>query len=83
MIDPSVIAAISASTIAGVVWAVRQEGRINNLVALTEERDRDIQTRLLERQKVDDERHAENKQRLQRIEAKLDWLKPRQYSDPH
>lgn len=45
----------------GVVWAIRQEGRINGVEKLSDERDKQA-----------DERHTDLKDRLVRIEAKLD-----------
>lgn len=52
--------------IGGVVWAVRLEGRVNQQDAL-----------LVERDKQTTERHADMKDRLERIENKLDSLPAR------
>ena len=50
-----------ATAASGVVWAVRQEGRINAHDQL-----------FVTREKVADERHEDLKERLERIERKLD-----------
>ncbi len=47
--------------VAGLVWAIRQEGRLNAHDALFDERDAQA-----------DERHSDLKQRLTRIEEKID-----------
>lgn len=60
---------VAVTSIAGVVWGVRQEGRIN-------EHDRLFK----ERKEQADERHADIKDRLERIENKLDRLNG---SQPH
>ena len=56
---PSVILAI----LGGVIWAVRLEGRVNQQEAIS-----------VERGKSEDERSEDMKDRLQRIETKLDTL---------
>jgi hypothetical protein len=78
------LVAAAGTIIAGVVWAVRQEGRITSIVELFEaHEDRDTErfeeTRklLITREKLDDERHSDNKARLTRIEDKLDKLPQR------
>lgn len=55
--------ALGLAALGGVTWAVRQEGRINGHDKLFEERE-----------KLADERHEDNRERLSRIERKLDAL---------
>lgn len=61
--DPTMIALTvwGVPVVTGIVWAVRQEGRINQHTTLFEERD-----------KLSDVRHEELMRRLERIERKLD-----------
>lgn len=47
----------------GIIWAIRQEGRING-----------HDTLFVERQKTADDRHGETKGALVRIEQKIDKL---------
>lgn len=54
---------IAMTGIGGVVWGVRIEGRVNGHQQLFEERE-----------KQHDDRHEDMKQRLTRIESKLDKL---------
>lgn len=61
---------VAATSIAGVVWGVRQEGRINEHDRLFEER----ANQETERQQHLNERHTDIKDRLERIENKLDRL---------
>jgi hypothetical protein len=60
VMDP-LFATLGGTVIAGVVWAVRQEGRLNAHDALFEERE-----------KQTNERHTEMAESLKRIELKLD-----------
>ena len=60
MID-GITLSIAVTALAGVVWSIRQEGRINNLYTIDE---------LREKQSV--ERHAEIIKRLERMERKQD-----------
>lgn len=53
--------ALGLASLTGVIWAVRQEGRLNRHDTLFEER-----------QKSQDERDRDIKDRLVRIEQKLD-----------
>lgn len=53
--------ALGLACVSGVVWAVRQEGRLNK-----------HETLFIERQKSQDERDTDIKDRLVRIEQKLD-----------
>ena len=55
---------LATTALAGIVWAVRQEGRIS------------LHERLLvERERSADERHGELKERLERIEAAVERLR--------
>lgn len=57
---------VLATSVGGVIWGVRQEGRINGHDKLFEEREKQAQ-----------ERHTDLKDRLERIEEKLDNLNGR------
>lgn len=61
--DPTMLALTvwGVPVITGIVWAVRQEGRINQHTTLFEQKDKQL-----------DERHEELLRRLERIERKLD-----------
>ncbi len=61
--DPTLLALTvwGVPVVTGIVWAVRQEGRINQHATLFDERD-----------KLSDSRHDELMRRLERIERKLD-----------
>jgi hypothetical protein len=62
--DPIALAIpLSLATVGGVVWLVRLEGRINVHDELFDEREKQA-----------DDRHADFKSRLTRIETKIDTL---------
>ena len=61
MFEPGTLIAIGLAAIGAIVEVVRLEGRINS-----------HDTLFVEREKASDERHEELKDRLERIEHKLD-----------
>ena len=63
--------AIVLGAVGGGIWAVRLEGRINGHDQLFEERDTQDKLRVA----MADERHRDVKERLERIERKLDTLR--------
>lgn len=61
MLEPAILLTIGLAIVAGIVWAVRIEGRVNMHDRLFEEREKQVE-----------DRHQELQARLIRIEAKLD-----------
>lgn len=61
MFEPGTLVAIGLAAVGAVVEVVRLEGRLNG-----------HDTRFLDREKAGDERHEDLKDRLARIERKLD-----------
>lgn len=61
---------LGGSVVGVVVWSIRQEGRINGHDRLFEER----KAQDTIRQSMHDDRHKDIKDRLERIERKLDRL---------
>ena len=70
MIDWGWISGLGAGIVGVTAWSIRQEGRINEHDRMFEER----KTQDALRQTHSDERHEEIKERLGRIESKLDRL---------
>lgn len=60
-IDLTTLLAYAAPCVAGIVWGVRLEGKVNEHTSL-----------FGERKQQQDERHEDLKARLERIESKLD-----------
>jgi hypothetical protein len=70
MIEYISLAAIGTWGITGLVWAIRLEGKVNEHDQLFAEREK----QRLERSEADAQRHDELKDRLVRIEGKLDSI---------
>lgn len=67
MLAEATLVSFALAGIAGVIWAVRLEGKVNGI---EEKHD----TMFEERARQDDRRHEENVDRLNRIENKVDAL---------
>jgi Tfp pilus assembly protein PilO len=70
MIDYIALATVGTAIVTGLVWAIRLEGKVDAHEQLFAEREKQS----LERGKADAERHDELKDRLVRIESKLDSI---------
>ncbi len=67
MLEPGILISMALAAVAGIVWAVRIEGRVNA-----------HQTLFDEREKLAEDRYEQLEKRLIRIEAKLDRNDSRQ-----
>lgn len=72
----SSLISIAGIGIGGVIWAVRQEGRLNAHDDMFVANERVIDQRLEANRNTLDQRHQDLSQRLERIERKLDNLHP-------
>lgn len=73
MVDSSTFTTLVFAAVATIGWGIRQEGRINGHDKLFEEREKLAESRLEEAQ----ERHADMKAQLVRMESKLDRIAER------
>ena len=70
MIEYISLASVATAGITGLVWAIRLEGKVNAHEQLFVEREKQA----LAKNEADSDRHDELKDRLVRIESKLDSL---------
>ena len=64
------IITVGLTAVAAIIWSIRQEGRLNTHDKLFEAKDRLAQAQ----EKLIDERHRDTRDRLVRIETKLDTM---------
>jgi hypothetical protein len=70
----SVYVTIFLAALSGTIWAIRLEGKVSENRTLAEARLNEHDQLFEERKKLADERQADLKAHLQRIEAKLDSI---------
>ncbi len=79
----SLTLAIMGVAVAGVIHAIRQEGRINAMSQRVDDHRGFFEQQLKDRDKTQDARHAENKEVLKTITEKLDRLLERRPDASH